>query len=247
MNMKIKTFKIRASKASQLLTASGRNTKDSGKYGISVGTETLLQEWLISAISERTKAVKSKYFDKGNIREPEALERMAKYFGISELVKNETFYEDDFFTGTPDTPVFIHNGIKTVADAKNAFTEFTMPYFSVIDPKYSTQMQVYMHLTGAEQAYVCHCLEKPLDKDIERECYVRGYDEITETVWEEVLNDIGFDHLPHEMRIVTFGAVYEPEIIGKLQVAVNNCREALHELIIPIFNERTGMKIEMDQ
>jgi hypothetical protein len=39
--MKIKKFKIRASAASQLLTASGRNAKPSGKYGISVGTETL--------------------------------------------------------------------------------------------------------------------------------------------------------------------------------------------------------------
>lgn len=244
--MKIKKFKIRASAASQLLTASGRNTKPSGKYAISVGTETLLQEWLIAAISERGKSIKSKYFDKGNIREPEALARMAKYFGLTELPKNETFYEDDFFTGTPDTPVFVHHGIKTVADAKNAFTEFTMPYFSPPDPKYLAQMQVYMHLTKAEQAYVCHCLEQPLDKDIERECYNRGYEEITETVWNEVLSDIGFDHLPDAMRIVSFGAVYDAEIIGQLQVAVNNCRQALHELIIPAFNERTGMEIEME-
>jgi hypothetical protein len=243
--MKIKKFKIRASAASQLLTASGRNAKPSGKYGISVGTETYLNEWLIAAISERGKEIKSKYFDKGNIREPEALARMAKWFGLSELPKNETFYQDDYFTGTPDTPVFIHNGIKTIADAKCAFTEFTMPYFSPADPKYLAQLQVYMHLTGAEQGYVCHCLEQPLDKDIDRECYNRGITDITETAWNEVLADLGFDHLPDAMRIVSFGAVYDAEIIGQLQVAVNNCRQALHELIIPAFNERMGMKIEM--
>lgn len=244
--MKIKKFKIRASAAHQLLTSASHNKKASGKYGISVGTETYLNEWLIAAISERGKEIKSKYFDKGIQREPEALARMAKWFGLAELPKNETYYENDYFTGTPDTPVFIHNGIKTVADAKNAFTEFTMPYFSAIEPKYETQLQVYMHLTGAEQGYVCHCLEQPLDKDIERECFNRGYEEITETVWNEVLSDIGFDHLPDEMRLVAFGTVYNPEIIGQLEVAVNNCRQALNELIIPAFNEKTGMNVEME-
>ena len=229
--MKIREFKMRASAADLLLVKPTKGI-------VSAGTLTYLQEWLVLQTDGRQREIDSKYIRKGHEREQDSLNRIAQLFGISELPKNEQFYKNDYFCGTPDA---LHGGI--VFDAKTAYDKFTMPYFGELNRKYATQMQVYMELTGCNTAYVCHCLENPTDAELDYKG--REYEEVTEEVWQELIDRYGFDHLPDEMRIVSFRVDPDPAIIEQLQNGVSACRKALHEVVIPQFEKSTGIKVEI--
>ena len=86
----MKEFKIRASKASILLTAGG-------KTSCAQTPKTYIEEWLISEITGKNKVIQSKYLRRGNESENLAIARVGK-----DLFKNEQYYENDYFTGTPD-------------------------------------------------------------------------------------------------------------------------------------------------
>jgi uncharacterized protein (DUF2132 family) len=90
---------------------------------------------------------------------------------------------------------------------------------------------------------VCHCLENPTDADLDYRG--REYDEVNEEVWQELLDRYGFDHLPDEMRIVSFPVTPDPAIIEQLQNGVIACRKALETVVIPQFEKVTGLKIEV--
>jgi len=245
--MKIKQFKMRASAADLLLV------KPTGNYiqiGVSAGTLTHLQKWLLQQIRGRQSQIYAKSIMKGHLKENDSLKRMAKKFGIPELLKNEQYYENQYFCGTPDTPLFPYNAKKTVADAKSAKNEDTMPYWgSPVLKKNETQVQVYMELMGAEQGFVCYCLENPTEQDLDwmarQHCILNGYDEVNEEVWEEVMQIHGMDVFPDEMRIVSFPVTPDPAIIEQLQNGVIACRKALETVVIPQFEKVTGLKIEV--
>lgn len=219
----MKEFKIRASKASVLLTAGG-------KTSVAQTPKTYIEEWLISEITGKRKVIESKYFRRGNDSEDLAIARVGK-----DLVKNIIFFQDEFFHGTPD--VITED---TVIDTKCSWDAFTFPFFMKEPPiSYVAQLQVYMHLTEKRKAILAYCLENGTDEQINSLAWKKakevGADEPTIEHWDSAERDLNYDHLPDHLRIKKFEIAYDAEMINNLIEGVKFGREYIkNELLTQI-------------
>ena len=90
-------FKIRASASGKVMTSPRNKTEL-----ISETTKTYVKEWLIENIYGIKKEIKSKYLNKGLKLEDTAIDKAVEWLDLPFAIKNEKFFEDDFFCGTPD-------------------------------------------------------------------------------------------------------------------------------------------------
>lgn len=193
-----KNFKIRASGAGQIMT--NPQKKESL---ISKTTETYVYDWLKESIYGIRKEIKSKYLSKGISLENTAIDKAIEWLDLSFVLKNESFFEDEFFTGTPDLITE-----ETIFDIKCSWDCFTFPLFETEIPTkdYIYQLQVYMHLTGRKKATLVYVLLNTPE----------------EMHWEAQHN---YSSLDKKYRIKTFDIVYNPAIIEDLQNRVTKIRE----------------------
>ena len=175
---------------------------------LSETTKSYVQEWLKESIYGVRKEVKNKYLSKGLNLEDEAIDKAIEWLDLPFTLKNETFFEDDFFTGTPDLIVN-----ETVYDIKCSWDCFTFPLFDKEIPTkdYYYQLQVYMHLTGCKKAVLTYVL-------------LNTPEELT---YEEKHN---YDSLEKKYRIKTFEIEYNSEVIAELIKRVINVREYINQL-----------------
>lgn len=196
-------FKSRASSSGRLMT----NPRDK-KELLSETTKSYVQEWLKESIYGVRKEIKNKYLSKGLKLEDEAIDKAIEWLDLPFTLKNETFFEDDFFTGTPDLIVN-----ETVYDIKCSWDCFTFPLFDKEIPTkdYYYQLQVYMYLTGCKKAVLTYVL-------------LNTPEELT---YEEKHN---YDSLEKKYRIKTFEIEYSSEVIAELIKRVINVREYITQL-----------------
>jgi hypothetical protein len=195
MNSQI--FKIRASAGGKLMTEPRAKSET-----LSETTKSYLKEWAISQMFGVKNEIKSKYTERGIQDEYKAIDLMMQILDLPFTIKNEQFFEDDFFCGTPDLIVG-----DTVYDAKCVWSCFTFPIFDKEIPNkdYFFQLQIYMHLTGCKKAVLSYVL---LDNEVIPHIY----------------------KVEPKQRIKTFEFNYEPEIIEKLKNKVILSREFLKQL-----------------
>lgn len=200
----MRTFKLRGSAAGKLMT----NARAKGEV-LSETSKTYIKEWLTEEIYGIRKEIRNKYIDKGNICEDEAIDKAVEWLDLPFAIKNETSFEDDYFTGTPD---LITNGV--VYDIKNSWDCFTFPLFEKEIPTkdYFYQLQVYMHLTGARKAVLCYLL-------------MNTPEVIT---WETPHDYSGMDK---KYRIKTYPVDYDAEVIATLQQRILHGREYIAQLL----------------
>lgn len=196
-------FKSRASASGRLMP----NPRDK-KELLSETTKSYVQEWLKESIYGVRKEIKNKYLSKGLKLEDEAIDKAIEWLDLPFTLKNETFFEDDFFTGTPDLIVN-----ETVYDIKCSWDCFTFPLFDkeISTKDYYYQLQVYMHLTGCKKAVLTYVL-------------LNTPEELT---YEEKHN---YDSLDKKYRIKTFEIEYSSEVIEELIKRVINVREYITQL-----------------
>lgn len=225
----MKQFKCRASKGGILLTndRSGKSMGDTAK--------TYCKEWLVSEITGKEKEITSKYFSRGKSMEEKAIERAAKYYGC-ELVKNEIYLENEYFTGTYDAVT-----IDRVIDTKVPFDAFTHPFFTtIVDKNYYTQLQIYMELTGLRKASLCYCLENGSEEQIEKLSWKiakqKDKDEPDMEEWEEAEKQLSYDHLPCELRIKVFEFEYDEAFIAQAKQRVLDARKYIEEELLTQIN-----------
>src|SRR5690606_33156233 len=122
---------------------------------LSETTKTYLKEWAISEIYGVQKEIKSKYITKGLTKEDEGIDKAIEWLDLDFVLKNEQFFEDDNFCGTPDMITD-----DEVIDIKLSWDCFTFPIFEKEIPTkdYYFQLQVYMHLTGKKRARLVYVL-----------------------------------------------------------------------------------------
>lgn len=146
----MKEFKIRASAAGKLATNARSKTET-----LSETTKSYLEEWLKEQIYGVKKQISSKYLEKGLLLEDSAIEKVTEWLDMPFMIKNESGFENDYFTGTPD--LFCND---TVIDIKVSWDCFTFPLFDTEIPTkdYFYQLQVYMHLTGKTKAKLIYVL-----------------------------------------------------------------------------------------
>jgi hypothetical protein len=193
-------FKIRASASGKLMTNARSKTEL-----LSETTKTYVKEWLIEKIYGFRKEIKSKYLSKGLRMEDTAIDKAIEWLDLPFALKNETFYEDEFFCGTPD---LIVDGV--VYDIKCSWDAFTFPLFEneIPNKDYFYQLQVYMHLTGNKSAVLTYVL-------------LNTPEELT---YEEKHD---YDNMDKKYRIKTFKIDYSEEVIADLKQRVTNIKEYL--------------------
>jgi hypothetical protein len=142
----MKEFKLRASYAGSLWSASGK---------LIDGNKTFLQEWVKEQIYGVRKQIKSKYLEKGTQMEAEAIDKAIEWVNLEFVLKNDKNFEDEFFTGTPDII-----GDDFIIDTKCSWDCFTFPLFdtTIENKAYELQLQIYMHLTGKKRGYLVYML-----------------------------------------------------------------------------------------
>jgi hypothetical protein len=196
-------FKIRASAGGKIMTNPLKKTDL-----ISKTTLTYIQDWLKESIYGVRKEIKNKYLSKGLTLEDEAIDTAIDWLDLPFVIKNETFFEDDYFCGTPD--LILED---EVLDIKCSWDCFTFPLFETEIPTkdYFYQLQVYMHLTGTKNARLVYVL-------------LNTPEDLT---WEQQ-ND--YSNLDKKYRIKTFSITYDESVIEDLKQRVRNIREYLQTL-----------------
>lgn len=199
-------FKIRASAGQKILT----NPRSKNEI-LSKTTLTYVDEWLKEQIYGVKKDFTSKYTDKGNMLEDEAIDKAIEWLDLPFVLKNEMQLSSEYFTGTPD--LILED---EVIDIKNSWDCFTFPLFETKIPTkdYETQIQIYMHLTGKKRGRVVYLL-------------LNTPEELSK--WETPHN---YNSLDKKYRIKSFQFEYDPEIIKTLQNRVEEIRTYINQLNI---------------
>ena len=197
-------FKIRASGVGQIMT----NSRKKGE--LSKTTLSYVDQWIKEQIYGVNKDFSSKYTDKGNRMEDAAIDYVEEHLNYDFLIKNEEYFEDDYFKGTPDLILK-----DEIIDIKNSWDCFTFPLLAKELPNkdYYYQLQVYMHLTGKRKAKVIYVLmDTPED--------LLGY----------YNSAVSYQNVDSKYRIKAFEVEYSQEVIEAIKTRVNEIREYINKL-----------------
>lgn len=158
-------FKIRASQCGKIM----------GQRGLGKTGETYVKEWLMSQIYNREKEIKSKYLDKGNLMENDAIKYLQDNSDYFLLEKNEIPKQGRYMQGTCDIIQDDH-----IIDIKCSWDWTTFPYLEKDIPNmdYYWQGQCYMELYKKEKYKLAYILMPTPDELIfsEKPDY---YDDLT--------------------------------------------------------------------
>lgn len=202
----IQDFKIRASASGQIMTNPRAKTEL-----LSETTKTYVFDWLKENIYGYRKELNNKYVTKGLELEDEAIDKAIELLDLPFTLKNEQFYENEYFTGTPDLIIK-----DTVYDIKCSWDCFTFPLFDTEIPtkNYYYQLQVYMHLLGLKKAKLVYVLLNTPENLAS---------------WEQPKD---YSELDKKFRIKTFNVEYSEEVINDLKQRVTNIREFIKTINI---------------
>jgi len=215
-------FKVRASSSGKIMGVRGL-----GKTG-----EDVVKEWKIEQVYGRRKEFSNKYTDKGNIMEDDAIDFISEHLGYGFLSKNEKYFSNDYFTGTPDVICSDH-----IIDVKNSFDPFTFPFFDKECPNkdYYYQGQVYMDLVGLDKYKLVYTLMDTPINIIEREsrnyCFKNGYDLDDMDIFLDFQEKMTYEDIPIENRYKVFEFKKDENVINEIKKRVLDCREYLSKII----------------
>jgi hypothetical protein len=219
----MKEFKIRASACGEIMTNARSKTETLSKTA-----QTYCQTWVKEQLYDRQKRVVSKYMDKGNIVEDNAIDLYAEIVGLPILLKNEQYFEDNFMSGTPD--IILQD---KVVDVKSSWDCFTFPLFDPDPPdNYFYQGQVYMHLTGIHRFHLAYCLIDTPEHLIEQEAYshCRRTGESFEEVIDDFTDNMTYSGLENDLRIKVYSFEYDAAVIERIRDRVIECRKYIETL-----------------
>lgn len=203
----MKEFKIRCSAIGEIMTKSRSKSNPLSKT-----TESYLQEWVKEQIYGVKNFKGNKYTQKGIEVEDASINYIADELGYHFLAKNESHFENDFLTGTPDV---ITNEL--VIDVKNSWDMFTFPLFEEEIPTkgYYYQLQGYMALTGKQNAKLIYTLMDTPEELINN--------------WTDA--PYSYEGLESKYRIKEFNIERDQEVISDIYKKVEECREYITQLI----------------
>jgi hypothetical protein len=195
----------------------------------------------------------TKYTNKGTIAESDSLVLLSKVKGI-QLKKNEERLNNNFLTGIPDA--FIGESIykagyiidvKTSWDIETFLVNLGRPLYSL----YWWQIQGYLAITGAQVGEVAYCLVNTPQSLINNEIYklkdrmdvVTDQDPKFLVKEKELINNLMFDDMPEDDRVLRFLVERDDAAIEKVYNRVEKCRGYLLE-IESMHNERVFLAKE---
>ena len=234
----MKQFKIRCSAINDI-AANGRGG------GISVGAKTYCKKWVKDNYFNRnTSFFRSKYTDKGNEVEEQAINLIVDVLKLGMVYKNTERKEDDFKTGEID---FLHKGV--ILDNKSSYSLDTFPIFEdKLDIQYERQMQGYLDLWNVDKGLICYTLiDTPIDILRNELRWLADDDEkqevalnhlFTEKAFKEAKKNlfpkaksITFTSIENKHRVKVFEVKRDLEFINDIHLKVIGCQEYITDLI----------------
>ena len=191
------------------------------------GMMTYCQDWLKEQLYGRRKELKSKYLDKGNEVEDASIEFLNSQL-LTDYVKNEAYFQNEFMTGTPDINADI------IIDMKNSYDFSTFPLFAdkIDNMDYYYQLQGYMELCDKEEAMLVYCLMDSPDHLIEGEAKSKAYK--LGGHWEDYYTECHkfytYGDIEPELKIKKFEVKRNRKVIEEIKVRVAMCQEYIQEL-----------------
>jgi hypothetical protein len=178
------------------------------------------------------KVFKSRYTDKGNEVEEQAIELTEDVLGFEFLTKNEKYFENDYIKGTPDVIT-----TSLIIDVKSSWSGETFPFFESELPNkdYYYQVMGYMWLTGKKDALISYCLintpEEIVNDEIRRTAWGKYEIEPSEETIREVKSVHNFNHIPKDRRVKAFHVEFNEGVINEMKTRIEECRKYFNTLI----------------
>jgi hypothetical protein len=193
---------------------------------LSQTAKTYIEEQVLRAKYGVIKTFSSRYTDKGNLVEDEAIDMASNALELGFLYKNHEHFENDFLTGTPDV-----NTNDILLDVKSSWDATTFPFFATEIPTkdYYYQLQGYMELTGKTEALLVYCLVNTpadmIEDEIRRAHWAARLIDESQELRDEVLKRHSFDHIPDNRRVKVFKVEKDEQVIAEIKERVELCRE----------------------
>ena len=224
-------MKIRASQLGKIMTS----PKTKGEV-LSKTCKTYIQELAIENKYGIRKEFWSRYTDKGNECEEEAIELVNDVLNLGFIFKNDENLNNDWITGTPDVNTNeILLDVKCSYDGITFFQKTFEDDIEALNKDYYYQLQGYMWLTGKTESLLCYCLVNTpfqiVEDEVRREHWKQGLIDENLDVRDFVQKKHNFDHIPKEKRVKVFKIAKDEEIIEKIKQRVEECREYYNTLI----------------
>ena len=178
------------------------------------------------------KVFKSRYTDKGNEVEEQAIELTEDVLGFEFLTKNEKYFENDYIKGTPDVIT-----TSLIIDVKSSWSGETFPFFESELPNkdYYYQVMGYMWLTGKQNALISYCLintpEEIVNDEIRRTAWGKYEIEPSEETIREVKSVHNFSHIPKDRRVKAFHVEFNEGVVNEMKTRIDECRKYFNTLI----------------
>jgi hypothetical protein len=221
-------MKVRCSQIGKIMT----NPRTKGER-LSQTTKSYILELAIQEKYGIHKEFWSRYTDKGNEVEPEAIKLTESVLDVGFIYKNEEQFSNDWATGKPDVNTDVLIDVKSSWDA---FTFFDKVIENELNNKdYYYQLQGYMWLTDKQEALLCYCLiDTPLqivEDEIRREHWKQNLISESSDLREFVEDKHTFGHIPMEKRVKTHVVKRDDEVIEAIKTRIEECREYYNNLI----------------
>jgi hypothetical protein len=221
-------MKVRCSQIGKIMT----NPRTKGER-LSQTTKSYILELAIQEKYGIHKEFWSRYTDKGNEVEPEAIKLTESVLDVGFIYKNEEQFSNDWVTGKPDVNTDVLIDVKSSWDA---FTFFDKVIENELNNKdYYYQLQGYMWLTDKQEALLCYCLiDTPLqivEDEIRREHWKQNLISESSDLREFVEDKHTFGHIPMEKRVKTHVVKRDDEVIEAIKTRIEECREYYNNLI----------------
>jgi hypothetical protein len=193
---------------------------------LSQTAKTYIEEQVLRAKYGVIKTFSSRYTDKGNLVEDEAIEMASNALEMGFLYKNHEHFENEWLTGTPDV-----NTNDILLDVKSSWDATTFPFFATEIPTkdYYYQLQGYLELTGKTDALLVYCLVNTpiqmVEDEIRRAHWAAQLLEENYDLRAEVLKRHNFDHIPLNRRVKVFKVEKDEQVVNEIKERVELCRE----------------------
>ena len=206
---------------------------------LSQTAKTYIEEEVLRAKYGIIKTFSSRYTDKGNLVEDEAIEMAANALELGFLYKNHEHFENEFLTGTPDV-----NTNDILLDVKSSWDATTFPFFATEIPTkdYYYQLQGYMELTGETEALLVYCLVNTpadmIEDEVRRAHWNARLMDESQELRDEVLKRHSFDHIPDNRRVKFYKVEKDEQVIAEIKERVELCREYFNTLYNFLWNKK---------
>jgi hypothetical protein len=213
----------------QLITLGELIDKRDAVPTLSATTQTYLKEIHAQEVFGKRKDVQSKFLDKGNMVEEQAITLYSEVTGQL-FLKNRDRKSNGWIAGTCD------NAQGKIRDIKSSWDLGTFPLHEDTLPNkdYWWQVQGYMELWDLDSAEVIYCLvdtpEILIEDEKRKMLYRIGEFDLPPELEAEIMNTMTFSDIPKELRCRVYPVERDREAMAMLKDQIVRCREYLNGL-----------------